>query len=209
MIAAGLHGIEQRAAAGGGVRRQRLHDSGADQVPPDAAGGADGLGEQLTWPATAFGDEVVDHYANNARVELAAYDARGHRLGAVPRLRAQLIGDAMYFPGDQSGDRGGRRVGADGRTPRRPTPPIARAAAAYETWRHVAPGDRARLLRAFAATVDEHVEELAGLEVRQRRAPDRAGPLGGRQRPRRARLLLRRRRSGCSGGRSRCRAGST
>ena len=26
-------------------------------------------------PGSAFGDEVVDHYLNNARVELAAYDA--------------------------------------------------------------------------------------------------------------------------------------
>jgi acyl-CoA reductase-like NAD-dependent aldehyde dehydrogenase len=42
---------------------------------------------------------------------------------------------------------------------------VARAAEAYETWRHVAPGDRARLLRAFAAAVDDHIEELAGLEV--------------------------------------------
>ena len=42
---------------------------------------------------------------------------------------------------------------------------IARAAAAQEGWRAVAPGDRARLLRAFAATVDAHLEELAGLEV--------------------------------------------
>ncbi|MDN3351650.1 aldehyde dehydrogenase family protein [Actinomadura sp. DC4] len=42
---------------------------------------------------------------------------------------------------------------------------VARAAAAYETWRHVAPGDRARLLRAFATVVDAHIEELAGLEV--------------------------------------------
>jgi acyl-CoA reductase-like NAD-dependent aldehyde dehydrogenase len=42
---------------------------------------------------------------------------------------------------------------------------VARAAAAYETWRHVAPGDRARLLRAFATKIDEHVDELAGLEV--------------------------------------------
>jgi acyl-CoA reductase-like NAD-dependent aldehyde dehydrogenase len=30
----------------------------------------------------------------------------------------------------------------------------------------VAPGDRARLLRRFAAVVDEHIDELAGLEVR-------------------------------------------
>src|SRR5580698_2402428 len=42
---------------------------------------------------------------------------------------------------------------------------IARAAAAWPAWREVAPGDRARLLRAFAASVDSHVEELAGLEV--------------------------------------------
>ena len=32
-------------------------------------------------------------------------------------------------------------------------------------WRAVAPGERARLLRAFAAVVDAHVEELARLEV--------------------------------------------
>jgi acyl-CoA reductase-like NAD-dependent aldehyde dehydrogenase len=42
---------------------------------------------------------------------------------------------------------------------------IARAAAAYETWRAVAPGDRARLLRRFAAAVDAAGEELARLEV--------------------------------------------
>ena len=42
---------------------------------------------------------------------------------------------------------------------------IAAAARAFETWRHVAPGDRARLLRAFAAEVDAHIEELAMLEV--------------------------------------------
>jgi acyl-CoA reductase-like NAD-dependent aldehyde dehydrogenase len=42
---------------------------------------------------------------------------------------------------------------------------IARASVAFETWRHVAPGDRARLLRRFAASVDAHGEELAGLEV--------------------------------------------
>ncbi|TDC73513.1 aldehyde dehydrogenase [Micromonospora sp. KC606] len=43
---------------------------------------------------------------------------------------------------------------------------IGRAATAYESWRAVAPGDRARLLRRFAAVVDGHVEELARLEVR-------------------------------------------
>src|ERR1700723_1038583 len=42
---------------------------------------------------------------------------------------------------------------------------IGRAAAALPAWRAVAPGDRARLLRAFAASVDAHLEELADLEV--------------------------------------------
>ncbi|ANS79151.1 Aldehyde dehydrogenase [Serinicoccus hydrothermalis] len=37
---------------------------------------------------------------------------------------------------------------------------------AFATWRTVSPADRARLLRRFAAVVDEHVEELARLEVR-------------------------------------------
>src|ERR1700747_2522750 len=42
---------------------------------------------------------------------------------------------------------------------------IARASAALPAWRAVSPGDRARLLRAFAAAVDTAAEELAGLEV--------------------------------------------
>ncbi|MEU5877683.1 aldehyde dehydrogenase family protein [Spirillospora sp. NPDC047279] len=42
---------------------------------------------------------------------------------------------------------------------------VERARRAYGTWRNVAPGDRARLLRAFAAAVDAHVGELAALEV--------------------------------------------
>jgi len=42
---------------------------------------------------------------------------------------------------------------------------IERAARASQTWRKVAPADRAKLLRAFAATVDAHIEELAQLEV--------------------------------------------
>src|ERR1700691_4376680 len=42
---------------------------------------------------------------------------------------------------------------------------IARAVAAQRSWRTVAPGDRGRLLRAFAAQVDANAEELAQLEV--------------------------------------------
>src|SRR3712207_4793951 len=43
---------------------------------------------------------------------------------------------------------------------------IERAHEVFPAWRALAPGDRARLLRRFAAVVDEHVEELAALEVR-------------------------------------------
>ena len=43
---------------------------------------------------------------------------------------------------------------------------IERAHRAFDSWRRVAPGDRARLLRRFAAVVDAHVDELAELEVR-------------------------------------------
>ncbi|TQL61221.1 acyl-CoA reductase-like NAD-dependent aldehyde dehydrogenase [Oryzihumus leptocrescens] len=42
---------------------------------------------------------------------------------------------------------------------------IARAGAAGPAWRAVAPADRARLLRRFAEVVDDHLEELAQLEV--------------------------------------------
>jgi len=43
---------------------------------------------------------------------------------------------------------------------------IERAAAAFPRWRDMAPGERATLLRRFAAVVDAHVEELAELEMR-------------------------------------------
>ena len=42
---------------------------------------------------------------------------------------------------------------------------IEAAHAAFGPWRDLAPGERARLLRAFAAVVDAHIEELAAIEV--------------------------------------------
>ena len=42
---------------------------------------------------------------------------------------------------------------------------IQRAHEAFPAWRAVSPGDRARLLRRFSQVVDDHVEELAQLEV--------------------------------------------
>ena len=42
---------------------------------------------------------------------------------------------------------------------------IDRAQEAFPGWRDVAPGERARMLRRFATVIDEHIEELARLEV--------------------------------------------
>ncbi|GGT45297.1 aldehyde dehydrogenase family protein [Streptomyces purpureus] len=44
---------------------------------------------------------------------------------------------------------------------------VVRATAAQRGWAAAAPADRARLLRRFAAVVDDHIEELALLEVRE------------------------------------------
>jgi acyl-CoA reductase-like NAD-dependent aldehyde dehydrogenase len=43
---------------------------------------------------------------------------------------------------------------------------IERAAAAFPAWRTVSPGERARLLRRFASVIDDHIDELAEIEVR-------------------------------------------
>jgi len=43
---------------------------------------------------------------------------------------------------------------------------IVAAHAAFPAWRAISPGDRARLLRRFATVVEDHVPELADLEVR-------------------------------------------
>ncbi|MEU3841035.1 aldehyde dehydrogenase family protein [Streptomyces sp. NPDC028635] len=42
---------------------------------------------------------------------------------------------------------------------------VARAARAQSAWAALAPGERARLLRRFAAVIDDHLEQLARLEV--------------------------------------------
>ncbi|AYG83940.1 Phenylacetaldehyde dehydrogenase [Streptomyces hundungensis] len=54
-----------------------------------------------------------------------------------------------------------------GATPADVDAAVVRARAAQHRWAAAAPADRARLLRRFAALVDEHVEELARLEVRE------------------------------------------
>ena len=86
---------------------------------------------------------------------------------------------------------------------------IARSRRAFETWRHVSPGDRARLLRRFAAVVDAHVEELAQLEVRNSGTPIGNARWEAGNVARRARTTTPARRSGSSASRSRSPAAST
>ncbi|HEY5032934.1 MAG TPA: glutamine synthetase family protein [Actinomycetes bacterium] len=71
MVASGLDGIERglelEPAFGGNA-----YDSGAERVP-DSLGKALELWESSEWVRETFGDDVVAHYANMARVELDAF----------------------------------------------------------------------------------------------------------------------------------------
>ncbi|HSY14460.1 MAG TPA: glutamine synthetase family protein [Jatrophihabitantaceae bacterium] len=73
MIAAGLHGVEHELplppAFGGNA-----YVEDAPRVPANLRD-ALGLWERSAVARGAFGDDVVDHYCNTARIELAAYDA--------------------------------------------------------------------------------------------------------------------------------------
>ncbi len=73
LIAGGLHGIDQglqlpEAFVG------NAYVSGAERLPTTLAEAA-ALFEGSTVARDAFGDEVVDHYLNNARVELDAFNS--------------------------------------------------------------------------------------------------------------------------------------
>ncbi len=73
MIAAGLHGVDNRldpvAPFGGNA-----YASDAPRVPATLREAAE-LWRSSPIARSAFGDDVVDHYANTARVELSAFDA--------------------------------------------------------------------------------------------------------------------------------------
>ncbi|MEU9886492.1 glutamine synthetase family protein [Sphaerisporangium sp. NPDC051017] len=73
LVAAGLHGIDNglplEEAYGGNA-----YTAGADTVPTTLRD-ALALWESSKIAKAALGEEVVEHYANNARVELAAFDA--------------------------------------------------------------------------------------------------------------------------------------
>lgn len=73
LIAAGLHGIEQELEPDE-LFAGNAYESDVARVPATLREAAE-LFAGSTIAREAFGDEVVEHYLNNARVELAAYDA--------------------------------------------------------------------------------------------------------------------------------------
>jgi glutamine synthetase len=74
MIAAGLHGIEHELPLEPAAAGNAYLDAEASHVPSTLRDALE-LWEKSTLAREAFGAEVVSHYANYARVELAAYDA--------------------------------------------------------------------------------------------------------------------------------------
>jgi glutamine synthetase len=73
MIAAGLHGVDNELALEPALEGN-AYESDAPRVPTTLHEAADLLVTSEIARA-AFGDDVVAHYANTARVELAAFDA--------------------------------------------------------------------------------------------------------------------------------------
>jgi len=73
LIAGGLHGIEQELELPEALEGN-AYTSGADSLPTTLAEAAD-LFDKSEIARSAFGDDVVDHYLNNARIEVNAFNA--------------------------------------------------------------------------------------------------------------------------------------
>jgi glutamine synthetase len=73
LIAGGLHGIEQELELPEALQGN-AYTSGAERLPTTLAEAVD-LRDNSQVARGAFGDDVVDHYLNNARVELTAFNA--------------------------------------------------------------------------------------------------------------------------------------
>ncbi|MFI7022499.1 glutamine synthetase family protein [Micromonospora sp. NPDC049900] len=74
LMAGALHGIEQELELGEECTGNAYDDAAADRVPGTLRDALT-LWESSTLAPAAFGDDVVAHYTNMARVELAAFDA--------------------------------------------------------------------------------------------------------------------------------------
>jgi glutamine synthetase len=74
LIAAGLHGIDAGLELEPALEGNAYEASDRPQVPSTLRDARDLFGASAI-ARDAFGQEVVDHYLNNARIELEAYDA--------------------------------------------------------------------------------------------------------------------------------------
>ncbi|MER5454136.1 glutamine synthetase family protein [Micromonospora sp. NPDC002389] len=74
LVAGAVHGIEQELELGEECTGNAYDDAAAERVPGTLRDALT-LWESSTVARTAFGDDVVAHYTNMARVELAAFDA--------------------------------------------------------------------------------------------------------------------------------------
>ena len=75
LIAAGLHGVEHGLELEPPYQGNAYLAHDKPRLPGDAARRARPVRRAASVARAAFGDEVVDHYANAADVELAAFDA--------------------------------------------------------------------------------------------------------------------------------------
>jgi glutamine synthetase len=73
LIAGGLHGIDEQLELPEPLSGN-AYQSGADRLPTTLAEAAEHFAGSAV-ARNAFGDDVVAHYVNNARVELDAYNA--------------------------------------------------------------------------------------------------------------------------------------
>ena len=73
VIAAGFAGIEEKLELEPAFEGNAYDDPDADHVPTSLAEALD-LWRASDFARTAFGDDVVEHYANMAAVELAAFN---------------------------------------------------------------------------------------------------------------------------------------
>jgi glutamine synthetase len=74
MVAAAVHGLENELDLEPALAGNAYDDADAPRVPTTLRDSLE-LWETGKLTRQAFGDEVVAHYANNARIELAAFDA--------------------------------------------------------------------------------------------------------------------------------------
>ena len=73
MIAGGLRGIDEALVLPGRLRAATPTTSDAPRMPTSLDGGSRAASTEARWRASAFGDDVVDHYVHAARVELEAF----------------------------------------------------------------------------------------------------------------------------------------